>query len=128
MLGKYSLICGGTTITLSYTGLGEVGHITGGMNDQIASVTNVKVGSEFQKQGLGKLLAAAFYAYWEGKGATKFNLGTVDSSGGFWGHLGMSSSAIPVATAWAKLGTISVERDLKRGEPEFTDYTKRIIY
>jgi ribosomal protein S18 acetylase RimI-like enzyme len=128
MLNKYSLICGGTKIVLNFAGLGEVGYITGGMQNNVASVTNVKVGAEFQKQGLGKLLAAAFYAYWENQGAVSFSLGTQDTSGGFWGHLGMSSASLPVATAWAKLGAMNVERALTRGEIEFTDYSKRVVY
>jgi hypothetical protein len=121
----YSAKCGANKIVISHPKGGELGHIQGAMEDGVAKVETVNVDGHYRSNGLGKLLAALFYAYWEKQGATAVRLGTQDTSKGFWSYLGLSqSNSTSMASAWEMLGNISVENELKVSAPELSDYSR----
>jgi N-acetylglutamate synthase-like GNAT family acetyltransferase len=73
----------------------EVGMIRGGLSmtdKHTALVETINISPDQQGKGLGKLLVAAFLAYWNSRGVSKIQLGTTDTSGGFWSKLGVSQS------------------------------------
>jgi hypothetical protein len=79
----------------------------------------------YEDCGLAKLLAAALYLYAKAGRARLIQLGTNDTSRGFWGHLGVSAAATPIDDALEKLGNIAIASDLSLAElapPQ--DYTK----
>ncbi|HKO49296.1 MAG TPA: hypothetical protein VJV79_16295 [Polyangiaceae bacterium] len=104
----------------------DAGHIKGVGVNGVVRVETIK--SYYEECGLAKLLAAAFYLYWQHEGMTKVGLGTNDTSRGFWGHLGVGGSPSSIDAALEKLGSIAVTSDLSRAEPApEQDYTKTAV-
>lgn len=90
---RFELAVSGGTINLYKRGTDErIGHITGPLDGAVALVETVKVEDAFQGQGLGKLLAVAYYEWAASEGATDVALGTDDTSGGFWARQGMAKN------------------------------------
>ena len=91
-------------------------------------VDTVNTVKEYEGQGIGKLMAATFYVWTAGEGATHVRLNTLDTSKGFWAHLQVSQAQeTPLATAWANLKAINVTKTLKKGMAKadadvFNDY------
>lgn len=110
------------TISITFGNL-EGGHILAPNKDGVVAVETVK--ALYEDCGFAKLLAAALYLYAQAGGATHVKLGTNDTSRGFWGHLGVSSAAIPLDAAIGNLGNIAITSDLSRADPAPPqDYTK----
>jgi hypothetical protein len=105
---------GGAIIKVTHLrGQQECGSIRGGLSGATAKIETINVNHDKQRKGLGKLLAAAFYGYWSVNGATHVQLGTTDTSNGFWPHLGVSqANAVLIATAivtvYGPLGHVTV--------------------
>ena len=111
---------GGAAIKLSHLkGNAEVGSIRGGLGGAggvVAMVETINVSADRQRRGLGRLLAAAFCAHWAANGATQIQLGTNDTSGGFWASLGVSqTNAITIAAAetaiYGAAGFVRVQKE-----------------
>jgi len=74
----------------------------------------------YQRQGMGKLLAACLFGFCEARGATTVGLGTQDTSGGFWSRFGLSQSATKrIVELWVMLGPV-IDVPLK-AVPRVTD-------
>ncbi len=111
---------GGAAIKLSHLrGNTEVGSVRGGLGGAggvVAMVETINVSADRQRRGLGRLLAAVFCAHWAANGATHVQLGTNDTSGGFWASLGVSqANAITIVAAQATIfgvgGIVRVRRE-----------------
>jgi len=106
---RYYLRCTDQAIRLYYLStevasiVGNTKQMTvGGVPVYIAGVQTINTRNDLQGNGFGKLVALAFYAYWQAKGATRVTLVTRDTSGGFWKHLGVQEDGLtPMATAIA---------------------------
>jgi GNAT superfamily N-acetyltransferase len=88
---RFELGVAGGSINLYLRGRDErIGHITGPLQGTVALVETVKVEDAFKGQGLGRLLAVAYYEHVAGQGALHVGLGTPDTSGGFWDSQGVA--------------------------------------
>lgn len=74
-------------------------HMTQGK--LVAGVETVNVNNEYQKRGLGIVLAIAFYVRSQNGNAGYVELATKDTSGAFWPNLGMHEK-VPISIETAK--------------------------
>lgn len=70
----------------------EQGIIKGGVTSKVGKVETINTKAYAQGMGIGKLMAAAFYEICLNQGATHVQLGTTDTSGGFWPYLGVAQA------------------------------------
>jgi hypothetical protein len=113
---NYQLALSGISLTMEYPPLGNVGHMRGGVKDGVGLVYTVNTVKEYEGQGIGKLMAGTFYLWIQKKGATHVQLGTLDTSKGFWAYLQVyQAQATPIETAWANLKEIKVTETLTKG-------------
>jgi hypothetical protein len=71
-------------------------------------VETINVNNQYQRRGLGVVLAIAFYVRSEGGNAEYVYLSTNDTSGGFWGNLGMGNRPIGIEAAKAKVRSFTI--------------------
>ena len=100
---------GGANVQIS---LGDdvVGHVRAGIGPKkvdeqlVAGVETINVTALYQKRGLGLLLAMAFYVRSQKGNAGFVELSTTDTSGGWWGSLGMGENTpVSVEAAISKI-------------------------
>lgn len=102
----YYLEVAGSSLKLFHV-MEELGFVRGSSDNGVAKVENIEVNGRYRRQGLGTLLAACFFAYWEAKGASKARLGTTDTSGTFWNSLGLSQQTIKdISDVYIKIGPV----------------------
>jgi ribosomal protein S18 acetylase RimI-like enzyme len=95
----------GSGLTVNKLDGTQIGFLRYTLDGTTGRVQQITVNDDCQGQRLGKLLAVAFYEEMANQGATHVELGTNDTSGGFWAVQGLAEHRLtPIATPRAHPG------------------------
>jgi GNAT superfamily N-acetyltransferase len=85
----------------------EMGSVKCTLEEPLAKVQEININPAYQRQGLGKLLAACMIGFCQAKGVTSIRLGTQDTSGGFWSKFQISTAnSKTINELWIMLGPV----------------------